>query len=351
MTDTSASSLLLKTQVDAVLQAFVRDESTLLIAVDKQLEPVAQQLQVAVADGKRLRAAFCYWGWRAAGQPDSPAMVRAAAAMELVHAAAVVHDDLIDNSPIRRGAPTAHIALREAVPAGVGREAAARSLAMLVGDLLMSWAGQLFATCGLPAAYLARARPLWATLARELIAGECLEIMGTRAESRADRSLEIIRYKTAKYTVEHPLHLGGILAGAPPALLAAFSGYGVPLGEAFQLRDDLLGVFGDPRRTGKSNLDDFSGSKPTALLALALDRAGPADRDALRALLGRGDLDDAGLDLVRDIMESSGARARVEQMIAERTAQARAALGRAPLHPRAADALTGLITAATARTC
>ena len=340
----------LKSQVDRVLRDFVREETALLVAIDPQLLPVAEQLSAAVADGKRLRAAFCYWGWRAAGQPDSPALVRAAAAMELVHAAAVVHDDLIDESPIRRGAPTAHLALRAAVVDGPERDAAGRSLAILVGDLLMSWAGQLFATCGLPAAYLARARPLWATLARELIAGECLEILRTRARPCAESSMEIIRYKTAKYTVEHPLHLGGILGGGPPALLATFSAYAMPLGEAFQLRDDLLGVFGDPRRTGKSNLDDFAGAKPTALLALTLDRARPADRDDLQALLGRSDLDPAGLDRVREIMERSGARARVEEMITERTAAAHRALGGAPLPPRAADALTGLIASATART-
>lgn len=349
MPEPSTSSAL-KSQVDRVLREFVREETALLVAIDPQLVPVAVQLSAAVADGKRLRAAFCYWGWRAAGQPDSPALVRAAAAMELVHAAAVVHDDLIDESPIRRGAPTAHIALRAAAVDGPEQDAAGRSLAILVGDLLMSWAGQLFATCGLPAAYLARARPLWATLARELIAGECLEILRTRARPCAESSLEIIRYKTAKYTVEHPLQLGGILGGGPPALLAAFSAYGMPLGEAFQLRDDLLGVFGDPSRTGKSNLDDFAGSKPTALLALALDRAKPADREDLQALLGRSDLDAAGLDRVREIMERSGARARVEEMITERTAAAHRAIGRAPLPPRAADALTGLIASATART-
>ena len=341
----------LRARVDQALRDLVRRETALLLDVDPQLAPIAGQLQAAVADGKRLRAAFCYWGWRACGQPDSEAVVRAAAAMELVHAAAVVHDDLIDGSLIRRGAPTAHIALREAIPDPAQRRAGGRSLAMLVGDLLMSWAGQLFADCGLPAAYLARARPLWATLARELIAGECLEILRTRAEPSTHSSLEIIRYKTAKYTVEHPLLLGGILGGAPPALLAAFSAYGVPLGEAFQLRDDLLGVFGDPEQTGKSNRDDLSGSKPTALLAIALDRSLPADREALRALLGRDGLDAAGLDRVRDIMERSGARTRVERMIAERADRARAAIERAPLHPGAADALTLLIGAATVRAC
>ncbi|MDH6122551.1 polyprenyl synthetase family protein [Kitasatospora sp. GAS204B] len=339
-----------KSRVDQALLAFVREETGLLVAVDPELKPVAEQLRAAVAEGKRLRAAFAYWGWRAAGQPDSAAMVRAASAMELVHAAAVVHDDLIDDSPIRRGAPTAHLALRRAVADGPERETQGRALAMLVGDLLMSWAGQLFAGCGLPAAYLARARPLWATLARELIAGECLEILRTRATPSAESSLEIIRYKTAKYTVEHPLHLGALLGGAPPALLAAFTAYGVPLGEAFQLRDDLLGVFGDPRRTGKSNLDDLAGAKPTALLAHALTSATPADRARLQALVGRDDLGTAQLDELREILVRSGARTRVEEMIDERATAARTALTRAALPPQAAGALADLVAAAAERT-
>lgn len=340
----------LRSRVDEVLRVFVREETDLLVSIDAQLKPVAEQLRAAVAEGKRLRAAFAYRGWRASGQPDSEAMVRAASAMELVHAAAVVHDDLIDDSPLRRGVPTAHLALRGAVADAPGSEARGRSLAMLVGDLLMSWAGQLFASCGLPAAYLARARPLWATLARELVAGECLEILRTRSTPSAQSSLEIIRYKTAKYTVEHPLHLGGRLAGAPTALLDAFTAYGVPLGEAFQLRDDLLGVFGDPHDTGKSNLDDLTGAKPTALLAHALTGATPADRAQLRAGLGRGDLSAAELDGLRDIMERSGARTRVEEMIAHRATAARTALERAVLPPQAAGALSDLVAAATART-
>ena len=346
----SLESSELKSQVDQVLRSFVREEASLLIRIDPQLEPIAEQLSAAVADGKRLRAAFCYWGWRASGQPDSAAMVRAAAAMELVHAAAVVHDDLIDNSALRRGVPAAHVALRDAVKGSRDDRAGGRSLAMLVGDLLMSWAGQVFVSCGLPAAYLARARPLWATLARELIAGECLEILRSSTTPCAESSLEIIRYKTAKYTVEHPLQLGGTLAGASPELLDAFSAYGVPLGEAFQLRDDLLGVFGNPGQTGKSNLDDVAGAKPTALLALALAGAAPVDRARLQGLLGRGDLGPAELEQLRTVMERSGARARVEEMITERVTAARRAIERAAVPPQAAAALSQLVVAATVRT-
>ncbi|MER5865190.1 polyprenyl synthetase family protein [Kitasatospora sp. NPDC002040] len=338
-----------RARVDRVLHEHAREETAQLVAVSEQLKPVADQLTTAVAEGKRLRAAFCYWGWRAAGQPDSDAVVRAAAAMELVHAAAVVHDDLIDESATRRGAPTAHIALRTAIGEPGRREAGGRALALMVGDLLLSWAGQLFTSCGLPGAYLARARPLWAVLARELVAGECLEILGTGAAARAERSLEIIRFKTAKYTVEHPLQIGGALGGAPARTLAAFSAYGLPLGEAFQLRDDLLGVFGDPAVTGKSDLDDLRGHKPTVLVAIALAGAGETDRKELTALLGRPDLDAADLRTARGVIERSGARRRVESMIEERASAARTAIARAQLPPDAAQALGGLVSALVAR--
>lgn len=341
----------LRARIDAELAAFVEGEIALLEQIDPQLVPIGSQLRAAIADGKRIRAAFCYWGWRSAGQADNDAATRAAAAMELVHAAALVHDDLIDDSALRRGLPTPHMALRETVPSGAPDPAnAARSLAMLVGDLLMAWAGQLFATCGLPSAYLARARPMWAALARELIAGECLEILRTGAEPGADSSIQIARYKTAKYTVEHPLHIGGLLGGASERLLGAFSAYGVPLGEAFQLRDDLLAVYGDPAVTGKSNLDDIAGRRPTALLAHALHEACDADRTTLRTLLGRVDLDAEDLATVRTILDHSGARARTEVMIADRAVAARAALASTPLPRHCADALHEMTHAVTVRT-
>ncbi|GAA2038159.1 polyprenyl synthetase family protein [Catenulispora yoronensis] len=342
----------LRSRINAELTTFTNSEIALLEQIDPQLAAVGTQLRTAVADGKRIRAAFCYWGWRSAGQADSDAAIRAAAAMELVHAAALVHDDLIDNSALRRGVPTPQLALRAAVPADAPDPAgAARSLALLVGDLLMAWAGQLFVSCGLPSAYLARARPMWATLARELVAGECLEILRTGEDPLPDTSLQIVRYKTAKYTVEHPLHIGGRLGGASDRILGTFSAYGIPLGEAFQLRDDLLAVFGDPAATGKSNLDDLTGNRPTALVAHALQAAGADDRATLRAVLGRPDLDATDLQTVRTILERTGARARTEAMIAERAATARAAItSTSTALPRASvDALHELSHAVTVR--
>ncbi|MEU9593692.1 polyprenyl synthetase family protein [Streptomyces sp. NPDC048193] len=346
-----------KGRVDTLLHGFLAEEADALVAIDEALAPVAEQLRTAAGHGKRLRAAFCYWGWRAAGQPDSDALVRAAASMELVHAAAIVHDDLIDDSALRHGRPTAHIALEtalDAAPPGVGEDrprvrAAARSLALLVGDHLMALAGRLFTDCGLPAAYLARARGLWADLARELVAGECLEILHTGGPPDTGTSLKVVRYKTAKYTVEHPLLLGGLLAGATPALREGYSAYGLPLGEAFQLRDDLLGLFGDPERTGKGALDDLRTHRPTALLAETWRSAGTAQRERLLAVLGRRDLDGTHLEDVRALMRELGAPQRVERMILTRVELATRALDDVDVPAGARRALCDLAHRATDR--
>ncbi|CAM5298317.1 polyprenyl synthetase family protein [Streptomyces tanashiensis] len=338
-----------KARVDEVVRCHVAAEADELTAVDPALGPVAEQLESAVADGKRLRAAFCYWGWRAAGQPDSDALVRAAASMELVHAAAVVHDDLIDDSPLRHGRPTAHVALRDAVAHHPRAAAGARSLAMLVGDLLMSLAGQLFVTSGLPAAYLGRARPLWAALARDLVAGECLEILHTGAAPDTAASLKVVRHKTAKYTVEQPLLIGAALAGAGGRLREGCSAYGVPLGEAFQLRDDLLGLFGDPETTGKADADDVRGHRPTALLAETWRLADDGERGRLRELLRPREPDVDALEAVRELMRRLKAPDRVEAMIGERVEDALRALDGLNLPAAPATALTALAHAVAVR--
>ncbi|MFJ1536700.1 polyprenyl synthetase family protein [Streptomyces mirabilis] len=341
---------LLKKRIDQVLGEFVTVEARALADIDACLAPVAEQLHAVTGHGKRLRAAFCYWGWRGAGQPDSEALVRAAGAIELVHAAAVVHDDLIDHSRTRHGRPTGHIALREVLTGHARPKAGARSLAMLVGDLLMSMAGQLFTTSGLPGAFLSRARPVWAVLARELVAGECLEVLRTGAEPDPDASVKVIRYKTAKYTVEHPLQIGGLLAGAPLRLLQAYSDYGLPLGEAFQLRDDLLGLLGDPEETGKDPADDLAGNRPTALMAHALTSATKAEHGELHLLLGQAKLSEQQVERVREIAHRTGAVARVEDMINARLREAHDVLADADLTTEARRALSALATVSATRT-
>ncbi|MEU9419992.1 polyprenyl synthetase family protein [Streptomyces sp. NPDC048272] len=347
-------------RIDAHLRRLVDEEEAELLRLSGELGPLCDQLRSSLTRGKRMRAAFLYWGWRAAGQPDCDGVIRAAAAMELVHAAACTHDDIIDDSRMRHGVPTAHAAFSEGGAgrwSGAGartrvvRQERSAALAMMLGDLLMGYAAQVFATCGLPGAYVARTVPLWSTLLRETVAGEFLEVLRTGSDApEVAESLEVARYKTAKYTVERPLHMGATLGGAPRRVMAAFTAYGLPLGEAFQLRDDLIGTFGDPAETGKSNLDDLRDRKPTALLATTLALLDAHGRALLEKTLDTPSLDESDAALVRRLMDECGARQCVEDMISDRVATARGALDSVALPVDVRMALGALAGSATART-
>ncbi|EST36687.1 polyprenyl synthetase family protein [Streptomyces roseochromogenus] len=336
--------------MDDHLLRLVERESAQLLKVSTELSPLCDQLRGSLEQGKRLRAAFLYWGWRAAGQPDCDGIIGAAAAMELVHAAACTHDDIIDDSRVRHGMPTAHAAFADRTAGlGQGRDRPV-ALAMMLGDLLMGYAGQVFATCGLPGAFIARTVPLWSALLRETVAGQFLEVLRTGdAVPQVAESLEVARYKTAKYTVERPLHLGATLGGGSERLLTAFTAFGLPLGEAFQLRDDMLGTFGDPALTGKPNLDDLRDGKPTALMALTASLVSEDDRRTLTKTVGRPGFDEGDAAHVRSLMESSGARRKVEDMITERLALAHRALDSVPLPHATYTALRDLATSSANR--
>jgi geranylgeranyl diphosphate synthase type I len=303
--------------------------------------------------GKRIRPLLCYWGWRGADGGDCEEIVRAASALEIFHAFCLIHDDIMDGSALRRGRPSLHRALADRHSAGGWQGDAGRfgvAAAILLGDLCLVWADELLHTSGMPPESLAAAREYYQSMRAEVCYGQQLDILEqARGSWTTERSMAVVRFKSAKYTVERPLHLGGALAGAPPELLAAYSEFGVALGEAFQLRDDILGAFGDPAVTGKSNVDDFRDGKPTVLVAEALRNAGPAQRELLEEALGDPALDEDGAGRVRDVLLETGAVATVERMITERCGRARAALDAAPIAEPARGALDGLIAAAVHR--
>jgi geranylgeranyl diphosphate synthase type I len=299
--------------------------------------------------GKRIRPTLCYWGWSGAGGAHCAEIVRAAAALELFHAFALIHDDIIDGSDVRRGGPSMHRRL-----AAVHAEAGWRgtpdrfgvAAAILFGDLCLAWADELLHTSGLDPARLRAAQPIYDRMRSEVMCGQFLDVAETaRGPSSIQRSLRVVRYKAAKYTVEHPLLLGGTLAGADARRLDSYSTFGVPLGEAFQLRDDLLGVFGDPAATGKSTTDDLREGKPTVLAAYAAEHATPAQRAVIERLHGDPDLDEDGARELRSVLVDTGARAAVENMINIRAGQALDALTTAPLAEHARRHLVDLARA------
>ncbi len=349
-----------RSRVQKVLDDVLAHQASLLAEVSPDLRPLVDAVADLTRGGKRLRPAFCYWGWRGAGGPadgaDGEALVRAATGLELFQAAALIHDDVMDDSDTRRGLPAMHRRFADMHRGAAWLGAPQRfgdAAAILIGDLCLAWSDELLTGSGLDPATLARGRPVFDRMRTELMGGQYLDMLeqaraGAGAEA-AERARTVIRYKSAKYTIEHPLLLGGSLAGAAPDLLSAYSTYGLPLGEAFQLRDDVLGVFGDPSQTGKPAGDDLREGKRTMLVAFAMDRATPAQQAALRSHLGDPRLDAANVALLREVVVDTGALDRVEQLIDSLVAQATRALDSAPVDQTTRDVLAGLVGAATAR--
>ncbi|WDP98579.1 polyprenyl synthetase family protein [Micromonospora chalcea] len=343
--------------VDETLVAFLAAEVDSLTEIDAAMGAFAATARDCVlAGGKRVRPTFAYWGWRGAVGGEEPmcSALPALSALELLHTFALVHDDVMDASDTRRGLPTAHRAAaarhRAAGHAG-DPDRYGEAVAVLIGDLCMVWADRLMGHAAVPAERLLDVRRCYDQMRVETVAGQFLDVLGENDAGNwtVDRALRVARYKTASYTVQRPLLFGACLAGTDPddPLIAAYTRYGLAVGEAFQLRDDLLGVYGDPETTGKPAGDDLRTGKPTALLMLARQLADPAQR---RALDRAGSVTTArDVDRLADVVRDTGATARVERMIADRVTEALAALGTAPIDETARTALTGLATAATAR--
>jgi geranylgeranyl diphosphate synthase type I len=344
----------LRARVERALAVFLGHRRAQLSTMDDATGPVADALEAFVlGGGKRLRPAFAYWGYRGAGGADSEQVVATVAALELVQACALIHDDVVDGADTRRGEPAVNHPFAARHPAagwGGDPERFGTAAAILLGDLCLVWSDELLRTGGMAPAKVAAARPVFDEMRTEVTVGQYLDVL---AQASGDTTLEragvVARLKSAKYTVERPLQLGAALAGAPGEITSAYSRYGLPLGEAFQLRDDVLGVFGDPARTGKPAGGDLREGKRTYLVAAAFGEADPGTAKELAAGLGDPGLDDAALARLREIITGTGALARTEARIAALTDSALDALTGAPLDPEAAGVLTELAAAATER--
>ncbi|GAA5151260.1 geranylgeranyl pyrophosphate synthase IdsA [Nocardioides marinquilinus] len=346
-------------RVDATLAAFLDEQARVLAPLGPDAARLNERARAAVVGGKKFRAAFCHWGYRAVRtEPSSTelaALDRACAALELLHASALAHDDVMDASDTRRGHPTTHRALEAEHRAASWRgdpEQYGTAGAILLGDLLQGWADELLRRCGLGWDVVGPALQVFDACRTEVIAGQFLDVsVQARGHADVEAAMTVLRYKSAKYSIERPLHVGAALAGGDASTREALSGFGLPLGEAFQLRDDLLGVFGDPATTGKPAGDDLVEGKRTVLVALALDGlAGSAPDDA--ALLDRSlgtALTEADVARLRAVIEASGAPAHVEAAITGLAERALEALDAAPVDPAARDVLRGLASAVTQR--
>ena len=310
----------MRSAVEEELSIFLNRESAYLNSISSDLSPVSDSLTSFLLDsGKRLRPLFAYAGFAAAGGGLEKSVTRAMAALELLQACALIHDDLMDGSDTRRGKPSIHrhfesVHVQEQLDGFAPQYGL--SAAVLLGDLALVWSDQMLNTAGLTTEQYARVMPFYNEMRVELMAGQFLDIHEqTQKDTSVDRSMKIARFKSGKYTIERPLHLGAAMTSGSKEITHALSAYGLPLGEAFQLRDDLLGVFGDPSVTGKPAGDDLREGKRTVLIAMTNERQSDAQREIARKYFGKPDIDAAGVAILQEIIESTGARAELEATI------------------------------------
>lgn len=357
------------------IDRFLDDHEPQLSDIAEELAPFAEYSRALLKGGKRFRALFCYWGWQSTHVPATEfdlipdpderglsAIVRASVALELFHAAALVHDDIIDNSDTRRGSESIHRRFESIHTAGgwAGSSAAfGRSAAILLGDLLLAWSDEAFdEALALTASSSARAiaRSEHHRMRSEVMLGQYLDVLNEQAwksypeSEQLSRAHRVIVYKSAKYSVEAPLTIGAALGGGSTEHLAALREFGLPLGIAYQLRDDLLGVFGDPSVTGKPAGDDLREGKRTVLVALARAALPPNAGRLFDELLGDRELSELQVRALQDTIRDSGAVTDVERIIQRNVELAKSALSDASITPSARSELLGLADSAITRT-
>jgi geranylgeranyl diphosphate synthase, type I len=330
--------------VDEELARFLRRQRELMVAGDAGVSRPFQELErVLASGGKRLRPMFCLVGYRAGGGEWGPRIVRAAAALELLHTFAIVHDDVMDRSPVRRGEPASWVELaevhrREGMRGDGGSYGVAA--AVLVGDLALTLADQAFLESGFSPVRLLHAIARYNRMRAEMVAGQYLDVLAANAGSAGEEEARRVAVlKSGLYTVEGPLQIGALLAGVDPGMLALLSRYGVALGEAFQIRDDVLGVFGDPEVTGKDRDSDLREGKRTVLLARTLALVSEEERRFIEDRIGGRDLTTEDAGRIRSLIEGSGALASTLELIEELTERAKAAVDPTSVPGEAAEML------------
>ena len=323
----------LRGDIDAALRDFLEERSA---ALPEALPLISEIAGLIEAGGKRLRPLFCYWGYRAAGGTHGAPIVRAAAALELLHTFALVHDDIIDGSTERRGRPTVHVTR-------------GADVALLVGDLALVLADAALLTSGFEQDVLLAALVAYSRMRQEVISGQYLDVASVSEPISEEQARRIAVLKSGNYTSEEPLLIGATLAGAPETVLAALSRFGRPLGEAFQLRDDLLGTFGDRAVVGKPTDSDIREGKRNLLFAKTVAALTGEEHDFFTSRWGAASLTSQEVDRLRGLVDSCGARAATEALLQELATAARAALGEIDLDDASRDALTELLETAVGR--
>lgn len=316
------------------------------------VDVAAEVLTEFVQDGKCLRSTFMYLG-RLCGAPPDSAALAAAASLELLQAFALLQDDVMDASPSRRGRPSAHVQFTEwhrRRGLSGSSQKFGESAAILLGDLCLVWAEQMLRDSGVHQGALGRAWPRYDAMRTELAVGQFADVAtDLRDLPTMESVLAVARMKSGNYTVRRPLEIGAAMADCDDVVLAGLSEYGAALGEAFQLRDDILGVFGSPTATGKPNGGDLNERKATSVVVAAYQLADASTRRQFGELINRDRLDADAVEHWRTLILASGAVQFIEELIDDRVATARKALDGRPFDDLALAALIDMTDVCTRR--
>ncbi|MEZ4225321.1 MAG: polyprenyl synthetase family protein [Polyangiaceae bacterium] len=337
-----ALSSAFRRDIDVRLQRFLDDKLEQTKPHGQEVvELVRSMRELCLRGGKRTRPALLITGYRAATPSAAiePAL-DAGVALELLHAYFLIHDDWMDDDSVRRGGPAVHTWLSERLHS---RRLGDRA-GILAGDLACSYAQEALSRVQISPSRMLRALACFAEMQNAAIYGQELDIV-----ARAPNPEKVYELKTASYTVSGPLRLGALLGGGGQGLLDTLDRFALPAGVAFQLRDDLLGVFGDPEQTGKPYGSDLKSGKRTPLLLAGLKRARGKDHRLLKSVVGNGKAKRTDLARAIEVLERSGAREQVEGRIAELVREAMAALQSSKLSKDARLLLEGAARAMTTR--
>lgn len=313
----------------------------------------ADVLRGSVGGGKCVRPTFMYLGWLCGADHDRAAL-RAAAGLELLHAFALLQDDVMDSSTLRRGRDAGHIAFAQwhrrrtlqGEPHRFGESAA-----VLLGDLCLVWAAQMMRESGVAAAALDRVWPRYDAMRTELAIGQFADLVNDASRfPTLDQVLDVSRRKSGNYTVRRPLEMGAAMAGCDESLLAMLGVYGDAIGEAFQMRDDLLGIFGSPSVTGKPSGSDLLERKATTVVAASYHLADRALRRQLREFMSADELDADDINRWRELIAATGAVDWIEKLIDSRLTHALTIVDSAGVRPDVRIALSDMATSCTERT-
>lgn len=336
-----------KKKVEPEMEAFFARVIAENRKIDENIaDAISYARKITMSGGKRARAAFMYFGYIAAGGKEKEKIIKASVSIELIHSFLLMHDDIIDRDSLRHGIKTTHIYYGEIAKKYFKHKDAdhfGNSMAIIVGDMMYAFGNQVLFESGFEPALIVNALHRLQGVVSRTVVGESQDILiENKGEATEQEILQMYENKTARYTIEGPLHLGAILARADEKMMQSLSDYSIPAGIAFQIQDDILGVFGTVGKTGKPVGSDVRQGKQTILVAKALEKASRAQKEILKKCLGNSDLTEKDLDEFKKVIIETKSLEYAQKLAQDLIAEAKGKIEKVEMNEEAREFLIGI---------